>query len=186
MPKNKYVSLAHQKTNHIFTKIALKPLRTNLFNIVLLSFFLTIGLSKVYAQDIIKKKSSIPSKTEVLQPNSNLGTIKEKAEESKSDTIKKDSLKPKKAFLEGKVKYKADNYTKIDQKKKHITLYDKAELYYQDVELKSGIILLDYEKNEVYAGRIKDSTGKFTQFPNFKQGANIIEPDSIRFNFKTK
>jgi lipopolysaccharide assembly outer membrane protein LptD (OstA) len=186
LPKNKYVSLAHQKTNHIFTKIALKPLRTNLFNIVLLSFFLTIGLSKVYAQDIIKKKSSIPSKTEVLQPNSNLGTIKEKAEESKSDTIKKDSLKPKKAFLEGKVKYKADNYTKIDQKKKHITLYDKAELYYQDVELKSGIILLDYEKNEVYAGRIKDSTGKFTQFPNFKQGANIIEPDSIRFNFKTK
>jgi lipopolysaccharide assembly outer membrane protein LptD (OstA) len=45
---------------------------------------------------------------------------------------------------------------------------------------------MDYEKNEVYAGRIKDSTGTFTQFPNFKQGANVIEPDSIRFNFKTK
>ena len=178
--------MAHQKTNHIFTKIALKPLRTNLFNIVLLSFFLTIGLNKVYAQDIIKKKSSIPSKSEVLQLNSNLNTIKQTVVESKSDSIKKDSLKPKKAFLEGKVKYKADNYTKIDQKKKYITLYDKAELYYQDIELKSGIILLDYEKNEVYAGRIKDSTGKYTQFPNFKQGANIIEPDSIRFNFKTK
>ena len=45
---------------------------------------------------------------------------------------------------------------------------------------------MDYEKNEVYAGRIKDSTGAYTQFPNFKQGANVIEPDSIRFNFKTK
>jgi hypothetical protein len=29
----------------------------------------------------------------------------------------------------------------INQKKKDITLYDKAELYYQDVELKAGIIV---------------------------------------------
>ena len=33
---------------------------------------------------------------------------------------------------------------------------------------------------------MKDSTGKLTQFPSFKQGGNVIEPDSIRFNFKTK
>jgi lipopolysaccharide assembly outer membrane protein LptD (OstA) len=178
--------LAHQKTNHIFTKIAFKLLRTNLFNIVLLSIFLTIGSGKLYSQDITKKTTSIPSKTEVNKVKKDLSPSKEKIEENKSDSIKIDSIKPKKAFLEGKVKYKASNYTKIDQKKKHITLYDKAELYYQDVELKSGVILLDYEKNEVYAGRIKDSTGKLTQFPNFKQGANVIEPDSIRFNFKTK
>ncbi len=178
--------MAHQKTNHIFTKIAFKLLRTNLFNIVLLSIFLTIGSGKLYSQDITKKTTSIPSKTEVNKVKKDLSPSKEKIEENKSDSIKIDSIKPKKAFLEGKVKYKASNYTKIDQKKKHITLYDKAELYYQDVELKSGVILLDYEKNEVYAGRIKDSTGKLTQFPNFKQGANVIEPDSIRFNFKTK
>jgi len=49
--------------------------------------------------------------------------------------------------------------------------------------LKAGIIVMDYEKNEVYAGRIRDSTGTLTQYPNFKQGANVIEPDSIRFNF---
>ena len=41
-----YVSLARQKITHIFTKIALKPLYTNLFNIVLLAFFLTIGTTK--------------------------------------------------------------------------------------------------------------------------------------------
>ena len=62
----------------------------------------------------------------------------------------------------------------------------KPNLYYQDIELKSGIIVMDYEKNEVYAGRIKDSTGKYTQLPIFKQGTNIVEPDSIRFNYKTK
>ena len=174
--------MTHQETNHIFTKIAFKPLRTNLFNIVLLSFFLTIGSSNLYSQDINKKSTSITPKKDTK----NTSETELKSIKTQSDTIKKDTLKSKKAFLEGKVKYKAQNYTKIDQKKKHVTLYDKAELYYQDVELKSGIILLDYEKNEVYAGRIKDSTGKYTQFPNFKQGANVVEPDSIRFNFKTK
>ena len=42
------------------------------------------------------------------------------------------------------------------------------------------------KKMKFYAGRIKDSSGKPSQFPNFKQGANVIEPDSIRFNFKSK
>ena len=55
MTKNKYVSLARQKLSHIFTKIAFKPLRTNLFNIVLLSFFLTLGTTSAYSQDIKKK-----------------------------------------------------------------------------------------------------------------------------------
>ncbi|WP_369753609.1 putative LPS assembly protein LptD [Flavobacterium sp. WC2409] len=178
-----------QKTGHNFTKIALKPLQTNLFNIVLLSFFLTIGCNHLYSQDISKKTSAIPAKKQVdtsssVSTKSNQTLLEQKKE---TDTlIRIDTLKPKKTFLDGKVKYKAEKYAKIDQKKKLITLYDKAELYYQDVELTSGIIIMDYEKNEVYAGRIKDSTGKYTQYPHFKQGSNEVEPDSIRFNFKTK
>ena len=159
-------------------------MHTNLFNIVLISFFLTLGTTSAYSQDIKKKNTTIPPKKE---------TTKAKEDKTKNivpvptkDSIKADTVKVKKAFLEGKVRYKAHDYTKIDQKKKLITLYDKAELYYQDIELKSGIIVMDYEKNEVYAGRIKDSTGKYTQYPNFKQGTNVVEPDSIRFNFKTK
>jgi hypothetical protein len=179
--------LTRQKTSHIFTKIALKPLNTNLFNIVLLSIFLTIGSCKIYSQDISKKTTSIPTKkgkdkSISTTTKTNISTPTTKKE---TDTIKKDSIKPK-ALLEGKVKYNAENYVRIEQKKKLITLYDKAELNYQDTELKSGIIVMNYEKNEVYAGRIKDSVGKLSQFPNFKQGPNVIEPDSIRFNFKSK
>ena len=187
--KNLYVSLTLQKNKPYFTKIALKPLHTNLFHIVLLSIFLTIGSCKLYSQDITKNQTAIPSKNQTNSTVISVDTSRKSIvyiNNKESDTIKKDSIKPKKAFLEGKVKYKAENYAKIEQKKKRITLYDKAELYYQDIELKSGIIVMDYEKNEVYAGRIKDSTGFYTQYPNFKQGENIIEPDSIRFNFKTK
>ncbi|WP_395050394.1 putative LPS assembly protein LptD [Flavobacterium sp.] len=177
--------MTRQKTSHISTKIALKPLNTNLFNIVLLSIFLTIGSCKIYSQDISKKTTVISPKKQKESPGSIPENTNKSAAKKENDTIKKDSIKVK-VFLDGKVKYKSVDYARIDQKKKLITLYDKAELYYQDIELKSGIIVMDYEKNEVYAGRIKDSTGAYTQYPNFKQGANVIEPDSIRFNLKTK
>ena len=153
-----------QKTSHNFTKIAFKPLYTNLFNIVLLSFFLSLGSGKLYSQDISKKKTAISSNKQTDSPKKtiNQNTTPIVVVEKETDTIKIDSIKPKKAFLDGKIKYKAEQYAKIDQKKKIITLYNKAELYYQDVELKSGVIVMDYEKNEVYAGRIKDSTGAYT------------------------
>jgi lipopolysaccharide assembly outer membrane protein LptD (OstA) len=164
-------------------------LQTNLFNIVLLSFFITLGYGNLYSQDISKKTTVIPAKNETTSSAPIVNDTKNETVDSKiqkDSIIKKDSIKAPKAFLDGKVKYKAEEYARIDQKKKLITLYDKAELYYQDIELKAGIIVMDYQKNEVYAGRIKDSTGKYTQYPHFKQGANEIEPDSIRFNFKTK
>ncbi|MEO8239148.1 MAG: putative LPS assembly protein LptD [Flavobacterium sp.] len=179
-----------QKTSHTFTKIAFKPLHTNLFNIVLISFFLTLGCGNLYSQDIKTKKTSLPTVKQTDKPKLTVvdtvktDTIKPKL--TVADTIKVDSIKPKKAFLDGKVKYKAKDYVKIDQKKKTITLYNEGELYYKDVELKSGIIVLDYGKDEVYAGRIKDSTGTLYQYPNFKQGQSEVQPDSIRFNFKTK
>ncbi|KAF2328592.1 LPS-assembly protein LptD [Flavobacterium daemonense] len=187
--KKLYVVLTCQKTSHTFTKIAFKPLHTNLFNIVLLSFFLTIGCGKVYSQEIKNPKKPLPT---VKQPNKAPAPKIEPAKQTdkttvgKIDTVKVDSIKPPKTFLDGKVKYKAKDYAKIDQKKKLITLYNEAELYYKDVELKSGIIVLDYAKDEVYAGRIKDSAGVLIQYPNFKQGSNEVQPDSIRFNFKTK
>lgn len=146
-------------------------MHTKLFHIVLLAFFLTIGISPIYSQEIPRNESISISKTN--------------NEETKV-SIKNDSLKKKKNILEDIVKRKATDYEKMDQVKKQLTLYNEAELYYTDIELKSGIIVLDYEKSEVYAGRIKDSAGNYTQYPVFKQGSNVIEPDSIRFNFKTK
>ncbi|MGX7666575.1 putative LPS assembly protein LptD [Flavobacterium pedocola] len=156
-------------------------MRTNLFHIVLLSIFLTLGNLKSYSQENPKKNVSISAEKE--KDSVNIGIV----DVAKiQDSVKTDSVKKKKPILEGIVKRKAVDYEKIDQKKKRLTLYNQAELYYKDFELKSGIIVFDYEKNEVYAGRIRDSLGNLSQNPVFKQGANIIEPDSIRFNTKTK
>ena len=104
----------------------------------------------------------------------------------KPDSVRTDSAAPSGGTLLDKVKYKAKQYVRISQKDKKIYLYDEAEIYYQDTELKAGVIVLDYINNEVYAGRMKDSLGNYTQLPFFRQGSNEVIPDSIRFNYDTE
>ena len=103
-----------------------------------------------------------------------------------NDSISKNDSLVKKPLLLGKITRNAKGYIKIDKEKGKLYLYDRAELYYLDTELRSGIIVLDYNKNEVSAGRIKDSSGLLSQPPFFKQGGNEVNPDSLRFNFDTK
>lgn len=105
-----------------------------------------------------------------------------------TDEVLLDSIsKPaeKKPLLLAEVEYKAKDCVQIDRKNNKLILYNEAELYYQDIELRAGIIILDYQTNEVNAGRIElDST--LVQYPFFKQGGNEVNPDSIRFNFDTQ
>ena len=54
------------------------------------------------------------------------------------------------------------------------------------MQITAGIIIVDYNKNEIYAGRIKDSFGIYTQLPVFVQGNDEVNPDSLKFNFDTK
>ncbi|WP_027066472.1 putative LPS assembly protein LptD [Maribacter sp. Hel_I_7] len=103
-----------------------------------------------------------------------------------TDSLASDSLNQKQPLLLDKITYKAKDYVKLSQKENKIYLYNEAEIYYQDTELKAGIIIMDYIKNEVYAGRMVDSLGNYSQLPYFKQGSNIVIPDSIRFNFDTQ
>ena len=97
-----------------------------------------------------------------------------------------DTIPQKEPTLLDKVEYNAKEYVRINRKESKLYLYDQAELYYQDMVLKAGIIVLDYSKNEVTAGRIADSLGVLVQNPYFKQINNEIYPDSLRFNFDTQ
>tara|TARA_A200000113_G_scaffold85663_1_gene76332 strand:- start:3771 stop:6449 length:2679 start_codon:yes stop_codon:yes gene_type:complete len=106
------------------------------------------------------------------------------------DTISKskDSIADKKTLILDLIKYSAKDSVKINKQKNEIFLYNEAVLEYQDMTLNSGVILLNYLDNEVYAGRIPhpDSAGVLIQKPVFIQGRDQINPDSIRFNFNTK
>ena len=116
-------------------------------------------------------------------------TLKNKPVLSKKDTIKdsiSDTLSKKTAMLTDIVKYHAKDCVVISKSKKEILLYNKTNISYADTDLKAGTSVINYEKREAYAGRIKDSVGELVQAPEFKQGDQLIEPDSIRFNYVTK
>ncbi len=97
-----------------------------------------------------------------------------------------DSIPEKEPLLLDEIRRHADGYMTIDKKENKLYMHDGAELYYQDFELKSGVIILDYNTNEVTAKPLKDSLGVLIQPPSFRQGGDEVFPDSIRFNFKTK
>jgi len=159
--------LTLQKVSQFFTKILLKALHTKLFHIVFLVILLTIRATSVFSQEI--------KFTDSVKLNSS-DLIKVK------DSAVQDSSKKKKPFLDGIVNMKAKDYEKMDQKKKQLTLYNEASIKYTDFDIKAGKIVYDFEKKQVYAGRLKDSAGNYIQRPVFTQSSNIIEPDSIVYN----
>ncbi len=102
----------------------------------------------------------------------------------KTDTIALDTIKPKET-IEDIILHTAEDYTIQNAKEKKVTLYNNASIVYTDIDLKAGIIIIDYKKNTLFAKGIKDSTG-YTQRPVFKQGNEESEQDSMIYNFKSK
>ena len=148
-------------------------------------FFIEIGFS----QDIKSKEKTIvplPKKDTILKKKlDTLPTIKRDSLLAKKiDTTTKDSLKPKE-ILDDIIVHVAKDYTIQNAKEKTVTLYNEANITYTDIDLKAGIIIIDYKKNTLFAKGIIDSTG-YTQRPVFKQGSQESEQDSLIYNFKSK
>jgi len=86
----------------------------------------------------------------------------------KQDSIQIDTIKPKEVITD-LITHVAKDYTSQNAKEKTVTLYNEAHVVYTDIDLKAGIIIIDYIKNTLFAKGIKDSTG-YIQKPIFKQG----------------
>ena len=161
-------------------------MKTRFFQLVFsLSFTVFTNITGM-AQDIPNPKPSteIPISNQLEVKNDSIPTQEIKRIET--DSIVNDSLATPKKLLEAIVTYKATDYTSINQKTQKIYLYNEAEIQYKDMDIKAGVIVIDYGKDNVYAGRLKDSLGNYSQHPVFKQGSDVVEPDSIAFNMKTK
>lgn len=140
------------------------------------------------AQDIdTLSKPPIPAERDSLQSKNDslLPLIPEKI--VLQDSIQIDSTKQKKkGMLEHDITQNAKDQILFDRKNQRAYLHNEAKIVYGDLTLEAGLIILDYEKHEVYAFGVKDSTGTYTQKPIFTQGDRVVKPDSIRFNFDTR
>ena len=161
-------------------------MKTRFFQLVFSLSFTVFTNTTGMAQDIPNPKpiTEIPVSEELEVKNDSITNQEIKRVET--DSIVNDSLSKPKQLLEAIVTYKAKDYTSVNQKTEQIYLYNQAEIQYKDMDIKAGIIVIDYGKDIVYAGRLKDSLGNYSQHPVFKQGNDVVEPDSIAFNLKTK
>ncbi len=151
-------------------------------HILFLFFSFCIGIVFCNAQDLPinrtlnKNTDSIFNSTDTIKINKNI-TVQ--------DTVKIDSVKLPKERLEAIIKDNSkDKYNDFINRK--ATLVDQAELFYQDIELRAGIITIDYAKSLAYAKGIVDSLGVYQQRPIFKQASQESLQDSLIYNFKTK
>ncbi len=186
MPANRTKNICKfelQKPGQIFTKIGFIVLQSNK-HLLLFLLLLTFGSSALHAQE--DPITPLPIKAvndSIVAPVIPIDFVKDT---TVVDSTLRDTVPKKQPLLLDKIRYKAKDSIRLSKKNNKIYLYNEAEIYYQDTELKAGIIIMDYLKNEVYAGRIKDSLGNYSQLPFFKQGTNEVTPDSIRFNFDTQ
>lgn len=146
--------------------------------------FRTGGFNYTYpwaVRDTIKKDTIEPKndrRGRRIKPKKTSGKAK--------DSLKNDTIKKPKNALEDIVKYKAKDSIVFNRVKNEIILYNETNVQYTDIDIKAGVDVINYEKGEVYAGRLKDSSGEYSQHPVFKQGSDVIEPDSIRFNYRNQ
>ncbi len=159
-------------------------MRTYIKYILFLFFLFHYGICSSYAQDIPNKRTFQNKKKRTQTKDKLLDSIQKPI--IVKDSTKIDSVLIKKELLENIVTDKAKGYKVINMKSKITTLFDEAELYYQDIELKSGKIIINFGENLAYAKGIIDSTGNYIQRPTFKQGSQESIQDSLIYNYKTK
>ncbi|MBT0608712.1 putative LPS assembly protein LptD [Aequorivita echinoideorum] len=154
-----------------------------------LTIFLTLLLScstMLHAQDIPPKtQTNIPRTTVDDTLNVGIDSLTPPLNEVVVDTVKTDTILPPKEMLTDIVEYYGEDYVYLNRKENKVYMYNKAYIIYGDMRIDAGLIILDYNKNEVYAKGI-DSAGFYSQRPVFVQANNRVEPDSIRYNFDSE
>lgn len=98
----------------------------------------------------------------------------------------KDTLVLNESAMDDQVRYTAKDSIYTDLKKKQVHLFNEAVVDNGTVKMTAGYIMIDLEKNEVYATHIYDEDSNRVQIPVFTDGSDDIKASSIRYNFTTK
>ncbi len=155
------------------------------FFLVTATILLLCGMS-LYSQDIPPKNdTTIPLKEKQDSLSVTINPLISEINEAVTDTVKTDTIKAKEEMLTSVIDYYGEDYVYLEKLENKVYLFNKAYITYEDMRIEAGYIILDYNKNEIYASGI-DSAGVYSQKPIFTQASNEVIPDSIRFNMDTK
>ena len=179
--------MSRQKLSHVLKNNTALPVLTKPYLFVIGLLLLMLAPSQMQAQDL-------PDSTAVVIPRASRDSTRVAMDSlftqpvniAQRDSITGDSLVPEQEVITDVVDYFGKDYVFINRRENKVYLYNEAFVTYQDMKIEAGIIVLDYNKNEVTAKGIIDTSGTYTQMPVFTQGPSEVEPDSIIFNFDTQ
>jgi lipopolysaccharide assembly outer membrane protein LptD (OstA) len=159
----------------------------SVFRIILLT--LLCALPCLAFSQISEKEFSIQS-TDSTASNP-VDSVKDITNDStliaENDSVAADSISPEStSVLDYVVEYDATDSILVNPITNVVTLYNDAVVVYGDIKLKAGFIILDLEKDEIYARGIPDSTGKVIQKPIFTEKGKDYQTDTMRYNFRTQ
>jgi hypothetical protein len=115
-----------------------------------------------------------------------IDTLLIKKDSITTDTVLMKVRKPSTSAIDSKITYKAAELIKRDIINKRFILVKNAEINYGDLEIKADSIVINMKTNLLFAIGRRDTTGKITGKPAFKQGSNQFESDELTYNFKTR
>lgn len=101
----------------------------------------------------------------------------------RNDTL---GVKVSKDTLDAAIDYKASDSVVMNVPDKTITLYNKANAKYKDVNLDAYKIEMDQDRNVVVASHIMDTAGNAIGLPKIIQTDNTMQSDTIVYNIKTQ
>jgi len=103
------------------------------------------------------------------------------------DSVRSDTLKKKpKPPIDGPVNSTASDSIIYSMNGKMAYLFGNAKVTYQNMELTAAHIEFNMETKEAFAYGSIDSAGKALGKPVFKEGSDVYNMDSIRYNFDSR
>ncbi|MDA3942800.1 MAG: putative LPS assembly protein LptD [Bacteroidetes bacterium] len=108
-----------------------------------------------------------------------------------NDSIKRqDSLvkaaRKKGTVLDYKLERSAEDSIIQNMKNRKVYLYGNAVVIYGDIKLEAAFIEVNFDRNEVFAKGMPDSTGKIRGTPVFTESGQTFEAKTMTYNFDTK
>lgn len=107
-----------------------------------------------------------------------------------ADSLKEIPAEPQQKISPNALKYRVDfsstDSLHFDMRNQKVFMYKEAKIDYDDINLKANYVEMDFNKTEVFASGLPDSTGKEVGQPIFTQGDSEFRSRTMRYNYETK
>ena len=127
--------------------------------------------------------NSLTTYQDTSRPRNNNDTLPRRDTLTTTDTF---NLKLSKDSLDSPITYSASDSMVLDVPTKKITLFSKANVKKDDMDLSADSIEFDQTRNRVSASYRRDSTGRIIGRPKMIQGESTMESDLIEYDTKSQ